>query len=199
MVKIILVRHAETDWNQVRRIQGGGSNTPLNERGLRQAESLAQRLQTEGLQAIYSSPLERALVTARAIAGYHKLEVAVEPSLREIEAGELEGVTVAEIGKHFSQILTAGGQGEPWPRIPGGESLPEVRERAWRTIQRLVTKHPEGMLAVVSHYFVILTIICSVLDLPLSHIGRFRLGTGSISVVEFSDQVARLLVFNESC
>ncbi len=199
MVKIILVRHAETDWNQSMRIQGGSSNTPLNERGGKQAEGLALRLKPERLKAIYSSPLQRALDTARVISGYHQLEVEIEPSLKEIEVGELEGVSVAEMGKRLSQLLTANGPGGALSRIPGGESLPEVQQRAWGTIQLLASKHPEGVLVVVTHFFVILTIICAVLKLPLSQISSFKLGTGSISAVALDEKATRLVLFNESC
>ena len=199
LVRVILVRHGETDWNQSRRIQGGGSDTPLNERGKEQAESLALRLKSERIQAVYSSPLQRARDTAQAIARYHQLEVGIEPSLKEIEVGELEGTPITEIGKHLDQLLTADRQGEAPPRMPGGESVTEVQQRAWSTIKRLVDKHPDGVLVAVSHYFVILTIICSVLNLPLSQIGRFRIGAGSISTVTFEAQTTRLALFNDRC
>ena len=68
MLQIILVRHGETYWNQERRIQGGSSNTQLTEVGKRQAEALAQLLKDKNIAAIYSSPLQRALNTAQAIA-----------------------------------------------------------------------------------------------------------------------------------
>ena len=199
MVRVILVRHGETDWNQARRIQGGGSDTPLNERGKKQAEALALRLKSERIQSIYSSPLQRALYTAQAIARYHQLEVGIEPSLKEIKVGELEGAPVSEIGKHLDQLLTADGQGEALPRMPGGESVTELQQRAWSTIKRLASKHPDGVLLAVSHYFVILTIICSVLNLPLSQMGRFRIGAGSISTIVFDGQATRLVLFNDSC
>lgn len=198
MLKVILVRHGETDWNRVRRIQGGGSNTLLNERGRRQVEWLADRLGKEKLLAVYSSPLRRALVTAQAIAARHQLEVLVEPSLKEIEAGELEGKTVAEVGKHFSQILLKNLKGEELPQIPGGESLYEVQQRAWNTVRGLVKQNAEGTVAVVTHYFVILAIILAALELPLSQIVKFRLGTGTISAIDFDDGAARLSAFNES-
>jgi probable phosphoglycerate mutase len=196
--KIILVRHGETDWNRELRIQGGSSDTPLNEKGRQQAESLAFRLSQDKIQAIYSSPLKRALDTARTIARPHQLEVGIEPSLREIEAGDLEGITVAELGKRFSELLTLDTKNGALLKAPGGESLTEVQKRAWRTVQRLARKHPEGALVLVSHYFVILTIICSVLKLPLSQIGRLRLGTGSISVINLDDQAVRLELFNDT-
>ncbi len=198
MLRVILVRHGETDWNQVRRVQGGSSNTPLNENGKQQVESLALKLKSEPIQAIYSSPLQRAWDTAQAIAGHHQLEVEVEPLLREIEVGHLEGTSVAEMGKRLDQLLTIETPNASLPRMPGGESLTELQQRAWATIQRLVDKHPDGVVVVVSHYFTILTIICSVLSLPVSQIGRFRLGAASISAIIFDEQTMRLVLFNES-
>lgn len=199
MVKVILVRHGETDWNEVRRIQGGSSNTPLNARGRKQAEGLALRLRREKLQAIYASTLQRSQDTAKAIAYYHQLEVGIEPSLREIEAGQLEGVFTNELGNRLSGFLTTSIKGKALPRAPGGESLPEVKERAWDTIQRLIERHPDSVLVVVSHYFTILAIICSVLGLPLSQMGRLDLSTGSISVISLDGKSARLELFNDSC
>jgi len=199
LTKVILVRHGETEWNRLRRIQGGNSDTQLNQRGRQQAESLALRLKQEEIQAIYSSPLQRARDTARVIAGYHQLAVEVEPSLREIEVGELEGVSIAEVGKHLSQLLIRYSQGEELPRIPGGESLTEVQQRVWDTIQRLVGRHGDGVLVVVSHYFSILTAVCSVLDLPLFQIDRLRLNSGSISILTFDEQATRLILFNDTC
>ena len=199
MVKVILVRHGETEWNRLRRIQGGNSDTQLNQRGRKQAESLALRLKQEEIQAIYSSPLQRAQDTARAIVGYHQLPVGVEPSLKEIEVGELEGVSIAEVGKHLSQLLTMHSQGEELPKMPGGESLTDLQQRVWSTIQRPVAWHRDGVLVVVSHYFSILTIVCSVLNLPLTQIGKLRLSPGSISIVTFDEQATRLILFNDTC
>jgi len=199
LVKVILVRHGETEWNRLRRIQGGNSDTQLNQRGRKQAASLALRLKQEEIQAVYSSPLQRAQDTARAIAGYHQLPVGVEPSLKEIGVGELEGVSIAEVGKHLSQLLIRHSQGEELPRIPGGESLTEVQQRVWGTIQRLVSSHGDGVLVVVSHYFSILTAVCSVLNLPLSQIDRLRLNSASISILTFDEQVTRLTLFNDTC
>jgi broad specificity phosphatase PhoE len=119
----------------------------------------------------------------------------VEPSLREIEAGVLEGVATKELGKLFSEILIKDGL---LKKVSGGESLAELRERSWGIIRHLGQKYTDGDIVVVSHYFVILSIICSVLKLPLSQIGRFRLGTGSISVINLDNQMARLELFNDT-
>jgi broad specificity phosphatase PhoE len=197
--RIILVRHGQTDWNVERRVQGGGSNPPLNDAGRQQAENIAMRLAHEDVSAIYSTPLQRGRDTARAIARHHGLEVTTEPALREIEAGELEGVTLAELGHHFSQLLVRyDGDRVEYTRAPGGESLPEVQQRGWETVQRLAAANPNQTLVLVSHYFVILSIICTVLELPLAQVGRLRMSTGSISIVSLDGSQARLELFNDT-
>ena len=203
------MRHGETDWNKAHRIQGGNSDTSLNERGKEQAGELALRLKQERVQAIYSSSLERALDTARVIARHHQLEVQIKPDLREINVGELEGVLISMIGKRLDELLTMKGQngiqvgvGETSfskLRNIGGESLDELQQRVWNAIKHIVSRHSDGVIVVVSHYFVIMAIICAVLNLPLSQIGRLRLGVASISTIVFDEQVARLTLFNDSC
>ena len=195
MARIILIRHGKTDWNRELRIQGGSSDTPLNEEGRQQAENMASRLSQRSIRAIYSSPLKRATETARIIAHHHDLEVVIEKSLREIEAGRLEGVTSAELGRRFSELLTKDGVSY---RVPGGESLADLQQRSWGFIQQINHKHPDGELVIVSHYFTVLTIICSALTLPLYHITRFRLSTGSISIINLDEKEARLELFNDT-
>ncbi len=195
MARIILVRHGKTDWNRELRIQGGSSDTPLNEEGRQQAENLASRLSQRSIQAIYSSPLKRALETAQIIARHHNLEVVVEKSLREVEAGKLEGATSAELGMRFSELLTRDGVSK---RVPGGESLADLQQRSWNFIQQSNRKYTDGELVIVSHYFVILTIICSALMLPLSRITRFRLSTGCISIINLDEKEARLELLNDT-
>ena len=192
--RIILVRHGETDWNKEKRIQGGLSNTPLNGLGRKQAEKLALRLRQDDIRAVYSSPLDRSLDTARGIARYHRLEVSIEPSLREIEAGELEGVTTSDMGRRLSELLTQHGVAT---RLPGGESLAEVQRRSWDAVRRLSRQHPDGVIVLVSHYFVVLAVVCSVLGLPLPGIRRLRLSNGSISIISLDGQVPLLERFND--
>ena len=199
MARVILVRHGETEWNRSRRIQGSNSNISLNETGRQQAESLALRLKSEPVQAIYSSPLQRTLDTAQAIARHHQLEVQLEPDLREFDLGELEGIKIEDLNKSYREILLINSQGEILPRVPGGESLKEVQQRVWSTVQRLVSQHPDGLIVVVSHYFALLTIICHGLNLPLLEMARLRLDASSMSILTFDGQFPRLLLFNDTC
>lgn len=195
MLKIMLVRHGETDWNRVKRVQGGSSDTPLNEIGREQAKGLAAMLSKEKIRAVYSSPLQRAAITAREIAALHKLDTKVSPALREIEAGELEGILSADLGKRFSDYLF---DGDKMVKIPGGESLTDVQKRSWHLIEQLSAEYNECTLVLVSHYFVILSVICKVLDVPLQQINRFRMDTGSLSIITLDGEAFWLQVFNDT-
>ena len=170
----------------------------MSQAGQKQAESLALALKEVKLSAIYSSPLQRALETARTIARYHDLEVQVEPELRELEVGELEGIPVENLGTDFSQFLVQWREGEGSEKLPGGESLADLQQRAWATVQRIATKH-HGTVVIVSHYFVTLAIICAALGLPPRSVRRFRVSVGSMSTLEFKDGRPILTSLGDTC
>jgi broad specificity phosphatase PhoE len=199
MVKIILVRHGETDWNRLHRIQGGASDTPLNEAGLRQARQVAERLKSEKLEAIYSSHLQRALHTAREIARYHQIEVIPLPAFREIDAGSLEGFPSGELKLSFDEYICRDNHVQTSGQYPMGEYICDVQKRSWEAIRDIAGQN-QGTVVVVTHYFVIMTLVCRILDLPLVQIGRFRLGQGTITTFTLdSNDNARLELFNDGC
>lgn len=194
-----MVRHGETVWNQERRIQGGRSDVELSEVGRKQAESLGLSFKRMEISGIYSSPLQRALDTARAIASHHQLEVQIEPALREIDAGELEGRSIVELGTSFSRFLLRWRQGQGSEKMPGGESVNDLADRVWSAIQRIVGKHNQGTAVVVSHYFVTVAVICKALGLPLTNIERIRVQPSSVSILEFGDGHTCLVSLGDTC
>ena len=110
----------------------------MSETGCKQVESLGLSLQDTKINAIYSSPLKRALVTAEAIAKYQRLKVQVVPALKEMEVGELEGLSLVELGRNFSQYLVDWQEAKGAGRLPGGESLVDLANRVWPAIQRII-------------------------------------------------------------
>jgi broad specificity phosphatase PhoE len=194
-----LVRHGETSWNQERRIQGGSSDVELNELGRKQVERLALALRETKIDAIYSSPLKRALDTAIAIAGHHQLAVQVEPGLREMEVGELEGISIAELGAGISQFLLQWRQGQGLEKLPGGESVADLANRVWATVQSINEKHQQETVVVVSHFFALVAAICKALGWSLTRIERIRVQTGSISIMDLEDGRARLVLLGDTC
>ncbi len=199
MLRIMLIRHAQTSWNQIRRIQGGNSDTELNEEGERQCRCLALKLKGDDIKAVYSSPLSRALCTARAIASEHGLEVITEPALREINCGRMEGSTIKDIGQRLRQLILAKEEGNLLFKECGGESLEELQKRVWGAIERIAAQHSDGTVVVISHYFVIAAVLCTVIGHPVFQLGRFRLGETSISAINFSDNGPYLSLFNDRC
>jgi len=197
-LKLILIRHGETYWNAERRIQGGDSDIELNDTGLNQAKKVAAFLKNEPITAILSSPLQRAISTAEVIAGHHQLSVKVDQGLRELRVGELEGMSVSNLSTTFSQFLMQLWQGKGSTKLPNGESLSELQQRAWNAVESFLKQHNNGSVAVVSHYFVTLTIILKALDLPLDYFTKFRLDPGGVSIIEIQDYGPRLVVFNDT-
>ena len=201
-MRLILVRHGETPWNEARRVQGGRSDIALGERGLAQAERLATALAEEDLRAVYSSPLKRALATARAIASPHGLEVRPLPSLREIDAGQAEGLSVDRLKEDFAPFWKEWREGDGPVTWPGGESVVQVGRRAWGAIARLRRRHHGETVLVVGHAFVITSIVVRALGLPPGHFRRLRVDPGSISILELDHRGPlhnRLLLLNHTC
>ena len=205
-MKLILVRHGETYWNDERRVQGGESDIELNDTGLEQARKLAAFLKNEPITAVLSSPLQRATATAEVIASHHRLAVEVDQGLRELKVGELEGMSVSNLSTTFSQYLMQWWQDGGTIKLPNGESLVELQQRAWKAVERLLERHKrnspehnEGTtVVVVSHYFVTLAIILKALDLPLDYFTKFKVDLGGVSILEIRDYGTRLVTFNDT-
>ena len=192
------MRHGETDYNQQRRIQGGGSNVDLNATGKKQAKNIALYFKDKGIDAVYSSPLRRALVTAKAIAYYHGLKVHIEKNLREIDVGELEGVSLTELSADLSTMLLGWEDGDGSRQLPGGESLAEVRQRAIEIVERIIREQSRSAV-IVSHFFVILSIVCAALEVPPDRIKMMRIKNGSVSILDYEAGKPILYSLNDTC
>jgi phosphoserine phosphatase len=174
-MQIVLLRHGATDWNLQGRCQGS-SDRRLTEVGLRQAEQIAIQLGNETIHAIYSSSLERARQTAALVSRPHNLPVMIEDDVRELDHGELEGLTFNEIKAKFSEFLTVWRTAPAELQIPGGERLADVAERAWRALTRIVQRHEtDQTVVVVSHNFPILGVVCRVTGTDLNNYRSFHL------------------------
>lgn len=197
-MKLILVRHGETDLNQQRRVQGI-SDHELNDYGRRQAEAVATTLREEEVEAIYTSPLKRAQETAEAINRFHSAPLVPMDGLKELDAGKLDGLTYEQMRDGYADFLRQWIKDASQIRLPGGESLSEVQDRAWACIDSIMKKRHQKTVVVVSHYFATLCIICKALGIGLSNFRRIRQEVAGISVLELDEREAKLVVLNDTC
>ena len=197
-IKILLVRHGETSWNLEGRFQGR-SDVPLNEKGKDQATALALALKGESLTAIYSSPLMRAKETAHLIKAFHpSVPLYEEEGLVEMDLGEFEGIEGPRWAAQYAEFRTAWKQNPASVRMPGGESLHEVQARAMSALERITGSYPpESTLVLCSHNFVILTILCHALDIPLDRFRELRQGTAALNVLYKQGERYRADVVND--
>jgi len=149
MTEICIIRHGETDWNAQFRIQGR-SDIPLNETGRRQASITAGHLESESWDIIYSSPLRRALETARTISKAVGVKtITTEADLLESDFGVAEGMTIDERKiKYPDRNL-----------IPGAEKLDEIKSRAVDIITRISERHAGKRIIIVSHACFIMEVL----------------------------------------
>ena len=198
-MRLILARHGETESNRERRALGR-QDVPLNETGRLQAQALARCLEPAPLAAVYSSPLCRALDTARAIAEAHDLPVAVEDGLAEMDVGEMDGHSLEHLWERHADLLRRWlGPEAATLRMPGGESLQEVQDRAWDALGRLAGRHPDGIVCAVSHNFTIHVLLCRLLGLPIADFRRFRHDLAALSVLDLTGDRAVLVRLNDTC
>jgi broad specificity phosphatase PhoE len=196
-MRIVLLRHGATDWNLAGKCQGT-TDLELNETGFQQAESAARALSREKIDAIYSSDLKRALQTAAAVNRFHHLSVCIEARLRELDHGEIEGLTLAEIQATRPDFLRQWRETPADAPIPGGEKLIEVEKRAWDALGRIAAGHGAAeTLVVVSHNFPILGVLCRITGTPLNRYRAFHLPPGGIVNLEYlSDRRWRVIAEN---
>ncbi len=198
-MKLILVRHGETEWNKVGRFQGQG-DIALNSRGLAQARETAGAAVGWNHTAVYSSPLCRTMQVAQEIARLGAMPVVTEDAFKELNLGDLEGITGAEMRERWPEV-SATWRNDPQALVmPNGESLVQLQERAWQGILELERSHDEkDTVVVVSHNFAIRTIIAKLMGMPLSNFHRLDLSLSSICTFQSDQRGRRLTGYNFTC
>lgn len=198
-MRLILIRHGETESNR-QRLALGREDVPLNEKGRRQAAALLASLDGVPLAAVYASPLRRAIETARPLAEARGLEVQVDEDLTEMAVGELEGLSPQELRERYGDFLREWFSTEAGRlRMPGGESLQDVEDRAWAVIERLRERHPDERVVVVTHNFTLHAVLCKALGLPLASFRRFRHDLAARAVLELRDDRTVVVSLNDTC
>lgn len=199
VTRLFLVRHGETESNR-KGLALGRADVPLNEVGTQQAARLAAALGNEPIAAIYSSPLSRTLETANRIAETLGFEARIDESLIEMDVGELDGLDFAVVRERYPGFIeTWLSRDGPDAPMPGGESLRDVQERALGFLDRVTAEYEAATACAVTHNFVILTMLASVMSGDLASFRRLKHGVAAISILEWDGKLWRVAKMNDTC
>lgn len=195
LTTFFLVRHAVTSDTGIR-LTGWTEGVGLTEEGIRQADVAAQGLAHLDFAAVYSSPIDRTMQTARAIATRHGLPVKTRRGLGEIDYGNWTNRPLKALmrTKLWEQVLAAPSQ----VRFPDGESVREVQARAVSALEDIAEEHPKDKVCCVSHGDVIKLIAAHYLGVHIDLYQRIVIGPASVSVIALSRHGPRVIALNNS-
>lgn len=195
-MKIYLVRHGETDWNQAGLLQGQ-TDIALNAQGLEQAHDAAERLKEVPFEIAFCSPLIRAKRTAEIIIGDRKITLTTDERLRELNFGPWEGVDIRTIKDATSQPFT-----NPGSYIPpeGAESFAQLYHRSGEFVRQVILPL-EGTyetVLVVAHGGVNRSILNPVLNIPVDDFWRVHMGNCATAIFDCTDGKLSMLEYTDS-
>jgi len=193
---LLLIRHAESTANDRGLLTGWSPGVHLSDRGREQAKALSERLSAVPLAEIYASPLERCRETAAALASGRGIRVRLDRDLGEVRYGSWTGRPLKQLArtKLWKLVQLAPSRA----RFPDGESLSEAQQRVLDAAERIASRHPRRVVAVVSH--------CDPIRLLLSHLAgahidqfqRMVVDPASVSAVALGDGIPRILRVNHT-
>jgi probable phosphoglycerate mutase len=195
MSLIYLIRHGDTD-AVGRTIVSWLPGVPINERGRAQAARLAERLAGVPFAAIYSSPLERARMTAEPLARKQGLDVQECPGIGEFRFGDWTGRSLADLQsdlgwKQFNQLRSR-------TRAPNGELMLEVQARMVTALEGMRERHPGATVAAFSHADAIRAAVLHYLGMPVDFVDRLEIHPASVTVLRLEDWGAQVLRLNDT-
>jgi len=194
--RILAIRHGETAWNHVARIQGH-TDIPLNAVGRAQARAMARALHDQQLAAIYSSDLQRAQATALALAEVTGLGLSLDPGLRERAFGRYEGLSWEQVRESHPDDAERWRRREPDFAVGGGESLQTFSARCVGAVLRLAQRHAGQQIAIVAHGGVLDCLYRAACGLGLQAARGWPLGNATINRLLFAGGQLTLVGWND--
>lgn len=196
-MRLILVRHGQTEWNAGGRYQGQ-SNVALSDTGRKQARFLAERFPVRQLDAIYTSDLDRAKETAECVGKRLGLTVCPEKAFRELSFGDWEGLTYQEISSRWPEeaekLFTAPDE----LVIPHGETFRDLQKRALDKIYSLYEQHIDQTVAVFAHGAINKTILAGLMHIPLHYLWSLRQDNTAVNILRLDDGYVMVELINST-
>ncbi|MGW0810549.1 histidine phosphatase family protein [Nonomuraea sp. NPDC002799] len=197
MTDLVLVRHGETVWHAENRY-AGVSDVELTPRGLEQAAQLAHWAKSADLDGVWASTLSRSRITAEESATAAVLPLRVDPRLRELDFGEGEGLTSAEMQARFPEARAAFESDPGRHPLPGGEDPHRAAARFIEALTDIAAARPDGRVLVVAHTTAIRLALCALIGVPLGEYRRLfpRLDNCALTELRLRDGRAAMLQYN---
>lgn len=200
MTKIILVRHCQAEGNEKRFFQGI-INTDVTEKGKKQINATAEFLKGEKIDVFYSSPLNRAVTTAKGIASVHNYapeDIILRDALKEIDAGVWDGMYLTEIAEKYPE------DDYNWDNRPeifcpqDSEGMQSVYDRVWKELCSIVNENSGKTVCIISHGCAIRNMLCHIHQKPITELKTIPWGTNcAVSIIEFDNNMkANILLEN---
>ncbi|MBN2048186.1 MAG: histidine phosphatase family protein [Anaerolineaceae bacterium] len=193
MTDILLIRHSTTDF--VNNRLAGRIDSPLNELGRRRSQELAVALSTQPIKAVYASPLQRAIQTARPLADRLRLKVQSDERLLQVNYGDWEGKSFWELEQDPSWRKFIAQPGSV--HIPGGESAEHVQKRGMSCLDEIGERYgDDDMVVAITHGSVIRFVIASYLGMDVNNANRLKIYPASVSVLRLGGVMPILVSLN---
>jgi broad specificity phosphatase PhoE len=198
-MKVILVRHAETQWRSRTSRFHGRIDLDLSEMGRRQARATGWRIQSRWRPTVvYTSPLRRCVYTSELIARAVKAEVATLPGLIDLDYGQWQGLTAEQVKGGWREAFRTWQRAPHSVRIPGGESLQEVQSRVTGTLHAMLRRHARDTIVMVGHCSVNRVLLAYAVGLPLSRYRCFGQDYCGITELDVSAGLFWIRCLNET-
>ncbi|MGW7405725.1 histidine phosphatase family protein [Streptomyces sp. NPDC054833] len=197
---LLLARHGQTVWHAENRY-AGVSDVALTDSGREQAERLGRWAAAHPVDAIWTSTVSRAIVTAEPACRALGLTARREPDLRECDFGVLEGRTLAEFAAEDPDAAEAFRTDPVAHPFPGAEDPSSAAARGTAALRRIAAAHPGGRVLVVAHNTLLRLVLCSLLGIPLAGYRRVfpQLRNAAVSEIRVDGQSTALLSLNVPC
>ena len=199
--RLILVRHGQTAWNAGAGDERfrGRMDLPLDDTGMAQARSVANRLRNESVDAIYTSPLLRARQTIGPLAREQALLVQPHDGLYDIDYGQFQGMTHVQAAAKAPD-LCASWRGTPSRIVfPKGEGLADIQHRLQGLLDEMIARHPDQTVMLVGHQIVNKTLASMLLNIDLDGLWQVGQDTAAINVFQHADGLWHTLRLNDTC
>lgn len=201
-MRLVLIRHAHSEANAAGILSGRLPNVHLSEKGIDQANKLAERLGYFPVSQLRISPMERCFETVQPwinqyiVPKINSFEPTIDPELTEVDYGSWSGRKLSVLSKN--RLWKTVQQSPSRMYFPAGEGIANMQSRAMKSVHEMASSKKKGVAVIVSHGDVIKSIVASALGMHLDEFQRIIIDPASVSILEFSDIKPRVILLNDS-